>query len=156
MLLQDTVVHDWSEPEDASWEERTEKTVASCSTGRQKVLLDTHEVAFSTRITGIACELAKTLCDKNKAYGDSFNKTAALLAILYAKQFSLSQEGDTITVTIKAEPIGPNQYTRLPIVTRKLDKICRYVTNNDPYGENPLMDDAGYDMLALEADQRGK
>lgn len=77
----------------------------------------------------IAKELGETVTKKNFAYGDAAAQTGKILEILY--------------------PYGvrPDQYQNMLLVTRILDKLSRVAQNNDPFGECPFGDIAGYGII---------
>lgn len=77
----------------------------------------------------IAKKIGRLVQTKNYAYGDSFSKTAAMLSFLYPNEIRLSQ------------------YCDVAVIIRVLDKLCRVAQGNDPYGENPWEDIAGYAIL---------
>lgn len=70
--------------------------------------------------------------EKNKAYGDSFNKCGEFLTILYPNG------------------INVNQYTDMLGIVRVFDKLMRIATDKDALGENPWNDVAGYGILRSE------
>ena len=82
--------------------------------------------------------IAKDLCDliqkKNQAYGNAFDKTEDILKILYP------------------DGIQPNQYKDVHVLVRMLDKMSRIAKDNDPFGESPYRDIAGYALLGLTSD----
>lgn len=78
----------------------------------------------------IATELGNLLEVKNEAYGNAFVKITEVLKILYP------------------EGIKPEQYQDLGLVIRILDKLSRIAKDNDPLGEDPFKDIAGYAILA--------
>jgi len=73
--------------------------------------------------------LGKVLKGKNIAYGDYFAKSPKLLEFLFPNG------------------IKPDQYGIAIFILRIGDKIGRMVANNDPGGESPAFDIAGYAML---------
>lgn len=73
--------------------------------------------------------LGRVLKAKNIAYGDSFAKSPRLLEFFFPNG------------------IKPEQYGIAIFILRLGDKIGRMVANNDPGGENPVFDIAGYAML---------
>jgi len=79
----------------------------------------------------IASDLADLIEKKNKAYGNAFAKTTEILKQLYPNG-------------IKVE-----QYSDIHVIVRVLDKLSRIANNNDPFGESPYQDIAGYSLLAL-------
>ncbi len=80
----------------------------------------------------IASDLATLLEQKNLAYGDAFAKTTQILELLYP------------------EGIKVEQYKDVHVIVRMLDKISRIAKDNDPMGESPYQDLAGYCLLALK------
>jgi tRNA A37 threonylcarbamoyltransferase TsaD len=80
----------------------------------------------------IASDLATLLEQKNLAYGNAFAKTTQILELLYP------------------EGIKVEQYKDIHVIVRMLDKISRIAKDNDPMGESPYQDLAGYCLLALK------
>ncbi len=78
----------------------------------------------------LATELGKLLAEKNFAYGDAFSKTTQILTLLYPQG-------------IKVE-----QFKDVHVLVRMLDKMSRIAQDNDPMGESPYKDLAGYAILA--------
>jgi hypothetical protein len=78
----------------------------------------------------LATDLGKLLAEKNQAYGDAFSKTTEILTLLYPNG-------------IKVE-----QYKDVHVLVRMLDKMSRIAQDNDPMGESPYKDLAGYAILA--------
>lgn len=78
----------------------------------------------------LATDLGKLLAEKNQAYGDAFSKTTQILTLLYPNG-------------IKVE-----QYKDVHVLVRMLDKMSRIAQDNDPMGESPYKDLAGYAILA--------
>ena len=85
---------------------------------------------LDSRFMKIAKNLAKVLEVKNEAYGNAFTKITEILKILYP------------------DGIKPEQYQDLGLVIRILDKLSRIAKDNDPLGESPFQDIAGYAILA--------
>lgn len=84
-------------------------------------------------------EIGRLVAEKQKAYGDSFGKSGAILKILYP------------------DGIRPEQYDDALTITRILDKLFRVATDKDAFGESPWRDVNGYSLLAYIRDQkRGK
>jgi hypothetical protein len=86
----------------------------------------------------LAGAIAATVERKQAAYGDSFSKSGAVLAILYPAGIPLDAYGDALTVV------------------RVVDKLFRVATDRDALEENPWQDIAGYALLAVrrvEADK---
>lgn len=78
----------------------------------------------------LATELGKLLAEKNQAYGDAFSKTTQILTLLYP------------------QGIKVQQYKDVHVLVRMLDKMSRIAQDNDPMGESPYKDLAGYAILA--------
>ena len=78
----------------------------------------------------LATELGKLLAEKNLAYGDAFSKTTQILTLLYP------------------QGIKVQQYKDVHVLVRMLDKMSRIAQDNDPMGESPYKDIAGYAILA--------
>lgn len=76
-----------------------------------------------------AIKLGKLLVKKNAAYGDSFEKSGQIMAILYPNG------------------IAPDQMVDALCVVRIIDKCFRIATNKDAFGESPYQDIAGYGIL---------
>lgn len=66
---------------------------------------------------------------KNKAYGSSFQHAGEIIKVLYPAG------------------IQPDQYQDMLYMVRVIDKLFRIATANDPAGENPAQDVAGYSIL---------
>lgn len=77
----------------------------------------------------IAASIGALVAAKNAAYGDSFHECAEFLCLLYP------------------QGVHPGQYQNLLAIVRVWDKLKRIATNQDPYGENPWQDIAGYSIL---------
>lgn len=77
----------------------------------------------------IAREIGELVTKKNEAYGNSIHRSAAIMGILYPDGIPTYQYIDTL------------------LVVRVLDKLSRIATNNDPSGESPWRDIAGYGIL---------
>jgi hypothetical protein len=86
----------------------------------------------------IAGEIGKLLTTKQAAYGDSFGKSGAVMAILYPEGIPLEKLDDALTVV------------------RVLDKLFRIATDRDALGESPWGDVAGYAVLAKARVERAK
>lgn len=76
-------------------------------------------------------ELGELLTEKNQAYGNAFEKTTKILELLYPNGISVSQ------------------YKDVHVIVRMLDKLSRIARDNDPMGESPYQDIAGYSILAM-------
>ena len=90
-------------------------------------------------LSRLAAGLAELLADKQRAYGDSFGRSGAVLRILYP------------------DGIPPAAYDDVLTLARIIDKLFRIATAKgkpDRHGESPWLDVAGYALLALERDHR--
>lgn len=85
-----------------------------------------------------AAEIGKVVDEKNKAYGNSFAEAGEFLKILYPSGIPLESYNDALTLT------------------RIFDKLKRIATNNDPFGEDPFFDIAGYAILGAFNNKRLK
>lgn len=70
--------------------------------------------------------------EKQAAYGDSMSAAPRILEVLYP------------------DGVRPDQYADLLAVVRVLDKLKRIATANDPFGESPWQDIAGYGLLMAD------
>lgn len=77
----------------------------------------------------LGTELGALLDKKRKAYGSGATRTTEVMNILYP------------------EGVKPDQMHNMLLITRIVDKLCRIATNNDPFGESPFYDIAGYGLL---------
>lgn len=77
----------------------------------------------------IGSDLGRLVQQKNEAYGSSWDKTGKYLSLLYP------------------DGIQPNQYDAALLLVRIFDKCMRVATDNDPMGETPFLDIAGYGIL---------
>ena len=78
------------------------------------------------RFTDQVDKVAMIVKQKNQAYGNSFGTAGKALRILYP------------------DGIKPEQYDDALLITRIWDKIKRLSVDNDPFGESPYVDIAGY------------
>lgn len=78
----------------------------------------------------IAAEVAALVEKKQKAYGDSFSKSGAILRVLYPNGLSPEDFDDALTII------------------RIIDKLFRIATDRDAFGEDPWRDVMGYALLA--------
>lgn len=83
----------------------------------------------------LGTEIGGLLNKKQEAYGNSFNEIPAVLKMLWPKGVPVDALDHVLTIA------------------RMLDKIWRVARQNDPFGESPYADIAGY---ALLAEQREK
>jgi len=79
-------------------------------------------------------EIGSLVDRKNLAYGDSFNRAADILAVLYPGG-------------VKVE-----QYRDMLAVVRVLDKLFRLANNKRAFEESPWRDIAGYGILGVMSD----
>jgi hypothetical protein len=86
----------------------------------------------------IANEVASLLQIKNVAYGNAFDKTTAILELLYPNG------------------IPKECFRDVHVIVRVLDKLSRIAQNNDPLGESPWQDITGYSILAQTAQLKDK
>lgn len=70
--------------------------------------------------------------EKNRAYGDSFNKAGDFLKLLYP------------------DGVPVEQYSDMLGIVRVFDKLMRIATAKDALGENPWRDIGGYAILKSE------
>lgn len=94
---------------------------------RRKVLTVVQLPAFER----IGQEIGRLVAEKNRAYGDSFNKCAEFLKLLYPRGLLTCDYADMLAVV------------------RVFDKLMRIATDKDALGENPWRDVAGYGVLGV-------
>lgn len=85
----------------------------------------------SKKYEQIGTSIGKLVDEKNKQYGDSFNKCGEFLKILYP------------------DGVKPEQYSDMLGIARVFDKLMR-VANGNQGNENAWMDLAGYGILMSE------
>lgn len=77
--------------------------------------------------------------EKNKTYGDSYNRGGDVIRVLYPNG------------------IRPDQYDDVLAMARIVDKLFRVATRDplqtDPAGESPWLDLAGYGLLGASRDE---
>jgi hypothetical protein len=78
----------------------------------------------------LAAATAELVKEKQRAYGDSFGRSGAVLRALYPRGIALEQLDDALTVV------------------RIVDKLFRIATDRDALGEDPWRDIQGYALLA--------
>ena len=83
----------------------------------------------SGQLYALAKQIAKTVIEKQAAYGDSFGKSGDVMRILYPDGIRPEQMGDALAVV------------------RILDKLFRIASKKDAFGESPYLDLAGYGLL---------
>lgn len=88
-----------------------------------------HKIGYNKFIEK-AIEIGQIVTEKNKAYGDSFAKTADFLNLLYPNG------------------IKPEDYGNALALVRIFDKMMRIATDKDAFGENPFSDIGGYAILS--------
>ena len=96
-----------------------------------------HE-EFAARTRDLCNDLAELVIKKNKAYGNSYAVVPEIMKLLYP------------------DGVKPDQIENMLLLVRIMDKIKRIVENNDPFGENPFTDIAGYGLVALVAKELQK
>ena len=74
-------------------------------------------------------EIGRLVDEKQRAYGDSFGKSGAILRILYPDGIKIDQYDDALAVV------------------RIIDKLFRIATDKDAFGESPYRDIVGYGLL---------
>jgi len=79
-------------------------------------------------------DLGQLVSEKNRAYGDSFNKAQEVIKVLYP------------------DGIKPEQYRDMLAIVRVIDKLFRIANNKDAFGESPWGDIAGYSILGIAND----
>jgi hypothetical protein len=85
----------------------------------------------------IGMRIGALVDEKNRAYGDSFNKSHKFLELLYP------------------EGIKIEQYSDMLALIRMFDKMMRVANQKEAFGENPFKDLAGYAILKSEEDNSG-
>lgn len=78
----------------------------------------------------ISREIGTLLNKKQQAYGNSFNEIPQVLRLMYPRG------------------LRPDEFDNILCIARILDKLWRIARNNDPFGESPWKDIAGYALLA--------
>jgi hypothetical protein len=86
----------------------------------------------------IGHEIGELVTEKNKAYGNAFEKSCDILTFLYPEGIPVNKMQDALTVV------------------RIIDKLIRIATDKDAFGEDPFRDIAGYSILAVEKRSRLK
>ena len=82
----------------------------------------------------LGAEVIKVIDGTNAAYGNSTEKSAQIMGILYP------------------EGIRPEQMHDARCMISILDKLSRIATDKDAFGESPWRDVAGYALLAYRHD----
>lgn len=86
----------------------------------------------------IAAATGRLVQEKQKAYGDSFNRANEVLRVLYPNG------------------VAPDQYRDFLAITRVIDKLFRVATDKDALGENPWKDIMGYALLSVAHPEKSK
>ncbi len=82
--------------------------------------------------------IGELVAKKNAAYGNSFNKCADFLKLLYPNGIDI------------------DQYTDMLCLIRMFDKMSRIATNKGAFDESPYRDIAGYAILGTVKDETTK
>ena len=82
----------------------------------------------------LGAEIIRVVDQSNQAYGNSTEKSARMLGILYP------------------EGIRPDQLHDARCIISILDKLSRIATDKDAFGEHPARDIAGYALLMYRHD----
>jgi hypothetical protein len=82
----------------------------------------------------LGAEIIKLLDETNRAYGNSTEKSAKILGILYPNG------------------VHPAKLHDVRCMISILDKLSRIATDKDAFGESPWRDVAGYAILAYRHD----
>lgn len=98
--------------------------------------IETPEPASWVPYRTAAIAIADLVCEKQKAYGDSFGQAGQIMSILYPQGIKIDQLGDALTIV------------------RIIDKLFRIATKKDAFGESPWKDIMGYALLAVVKDGR--
>mgnify|MGYP001618455572 CR=1 FL=1 len=107
----------------------------------RELVVDTskhEEVKAPGKFEEIGMNVGALVDEKNAAYGDSFNQTGKLLAIMCPNGISVER------------------YPDLLCFVRSMDKWMRIFTDKDAFGESPYKDLAGYAILGYEMDIKRK
>jgi len=80
----------------------------------------------------IGTEIGRLVDEKNRSYGDAFNRVGDFLKILYPNG------------------VKPEQYDDMLAIVRVFDKLMRIAHQKEAFGENPWRDIAGYGILKSE------
>lgn len=86
----------------------------------------------------IAAEVAAVTADKDRKYGEAFEKCGEFLRLLYPAGLAPHQYGDALALV------------------RIFDKAMRIATDKDAYEESPYRDLCGYALLGAERHEREK
>lgn len=83
-------------------------------------------------------EIGMLLREKNAAYGNAFEEAEKVLKVLFPDGVPVEKYQDFLTVT------------------RIIDKLFRIATDKGALGEDPWRDIAGYAILSLWSQQKGR
>lgn len=86
----------------------------------------------------IAKDIGVLVTEKNKAYGNSFEKCEEFLKLLFP------------------DGVAPEQYGDMLCLVRMFDKFMRIATDKDAFSEEPWKDLAGYSILGIRRDLKKK
>ncbi|ATB52715.1 hypothetical protein [Caldibacillus phage CBP1] len=84
----------------------------------------------------LGTEIGRLVDEKNRAYGDAFNKAGDFLKIIYPNG------------------VKPEQYDDMLAIVRVFDKLMRIANQKEAFGENPWRDICGYSLLSIERGER--
>jgi hypothetical protein len=93
---------------------------------------------LDTRWAELCSEIALVVDRSNQAYGNSTERSARLMAILWP------------------DGVSPDRMHDARCMISILDKLSRIVTDRDAFGESPWRDVAGYALLAYRHDLEEK
>jgi len=85
----------------------------------------------------LGAEVIRVVDQSNQAYGNSTEKSASMMGILYP------------------DGVRPEQLHDARCMISILDKLSRIATDKDAFGESPWRDVAGYALLAYRHDLSG-
>ena len=85
-----------------------------------------------SRYEQLGTDIGRLVAEKQKAYGDSFNRSGAVMRSLYPEGIPLEKLDDALAVV------------------RVVDKLFRIATDRDALGESPWRDIAGYALLSVD------
>lgn len=85
----------------------------------------------------LGTEIGSLVDEKNKAYGNSFEKCGDFLKLLYPNGIQPDQYGDALALV------------------RIFDKQIRIATKKEAFSESPYRDITGYGMLGTMKDEYG-
>lgn len=86
----------------------------------------------------IALSVSSLVEEKDKAYGNAFDKAGAFLKLLYPNGIPTDSTDDALTIV------------------RIFDKLMRIATNKDAFGEDPYRDILGYCLLAIRRREKNE